>query len=212
MQPLRALTRLADLRIGFCDGEGITAELLSGLSLLTCLQLRSGVELDILAGKTLLQHLDLGGCSVAGGAAGAAQLLCELQLLQQLTCLQLAGTLAAVEDGVPHAAAYSALTASSKLQRLDISSNTLPAGAWQHVFPAGRRLPHLETLLISGAKLPSGDPAAAPDFSRVVSCCPGLRNLCMHSLQYEEEQLEPLRQLRGLRTLTDLWSCIWEDP
>jgi hypothetical protein len=106
---------------------------------------------------TQLQRLELVKCSIAGGPAGAAQLLSHLQALQQLTYLDvnnldLTGRLDS-DSASPPAAAYSSLTASSKLLHLDISWGVLPAGAWQHMFPAGKQLPHLRTLIISHVKL-----------------------------------------------------------
>jgi hypothetical protein len=112
-----------------------------------------------------------------------AQQLAELQPLQQLTCLILHASLVvededADEDGFPSvpAAAYSALTASSRLQHLRISNCTLPAAVWQHIFPPGRQLPHLRELDMSADEHYS-TPKAAPDDARLVSCCPGLQSI-----------------------------------
>jgi hypothetical protein len=72
--------------------------------------------------------------------------------MQQLTHLDLKTCLRAVsapyraETGRPPVAAYAALTASSKLQYLDISGACLPPGVWQHLFPADRQLPSLQFL------------------------------------------------------------------
>jgi hypothetical protein len=66
------------------------------------------------------------------------------------------GDLRVVDQGIPPAAAYAALTASSKLQQLDISSCVLPAGVWQYVFPVGRQLPHLQKFDMAD-NLPSAD-------------------------------------------------------
>jgi hypothetical protein len=218
LRPLQVLTRLVDLRLGSRDAESITTEMLSGLCLLTRLDLPGDspgttIAPGALAGKTRLQHLDIRRCNIADGAAGVAELLSQLQHLTQLTHLDLIESLAVVEDGNPPAAAYSALTASSKLHRLDITGCMLPVGVWQHIFPAGRQLPHLQNLLISKATDPSGEPADAPDGSRIISCCPGLQGLCMHSLVYIEEELAPLEaleQLGKLRLITTLWDSIMD--
>ena len=98
------------------------------------------------------------------------------------------------------ASAYSALTASSKLQRLALHQCNLPAGVWQHMFPAGRQLPHLQELDISWVNYP--DPAAAPEGSCLVSCCPGVRVLHMQELECSAELLTPLTGLIGLRELS----------
>jgi hypothetical protein len=105
-------------------------------------------------------------------------------------------------------AAYAALTAGSKLQRLDIRYCTLPAGAWQHIFPAGRQLLHLQMLDLGGVLELSGELAAtwhlhsaAPDLRLITSCCPGLRDLCMHSAHLPAERLTPLTGLQHLTLL-----------
>jgi hypothetical protein len=168
-----------------------------------------GVDLepDALAGKTRMQHLDFGTCKLRGGAAGAAQLLSHLQSMQQLTHLSVCEDVV-LSGGNPPASAYAALTASSKLQYLDIWYQTLPAGVWQHVFPAGRQLPNLQTLKFScwtfflfsfWGNYKELNPA--PEGSRLVSCCPGLQSLHLGSLQCSAELLAPLQGLSRLQTL-----------
>jgi hypothetical protein len=206
LQPLQALTVLREVHIDL-DSTSRAFRIGTGMlsaSHLKCLCLEGNVALEagVLADKTELQHLSLGLKNLPGGAARVAQLLSELQHLHQLTYLDLQGSMRATADNPP-AAAFSALTASSKLQYLDISKCTLPAGVWQHILPrAGRQLEHLQELEISGVWLPTGDFAAAPDGSRLVSCCPGLQSLCMQCLQSRAEQLAPLQDLSGLRSLS----------
>jgi hypothetical protein len=214
LQPLQDLTRLVDLRLGGArsslDGR-ITASILSGLSDLTHLELYCSFEPGVLDGKTKLQHLE---CSKPlGSAAGAAQLLSQLQHMQQLTHLGLRCSLKAVKQGSPPATAYSALTASSHLQHLTISECELPAGVWQHVFPAGRQLPHLRSLNISprppprkcipiaAGEPPSYGPARSFESSCLVSCCPGLQCLDMKWLGMSTELLAPLQGLSGMQEL-----------
>ena len=69
------------------------------------------------------------------------------------------------------------------------------------MFPAGRQLPHLQTLDVSYVTVPEGTPAAAPDGIRLVSCCPGLQPLGMRGLRCNAELLAPLQRLSGLHTL-----------
>ena len=209
LQHMTALTRLVDLRLLLVGRHGynITASMLSGAQHVTYLKLmgrgisgvrRVSLEPAALAGKTMLQHLEL--CQPSGGAvgtAGTAQLLCELHQLQQLTWLALHGLQGT--DAGPPAAAYTALTASSKLQRLDVSKCTVPAGVWQHVFPAGKQLPQLQDLRMSDVTFPAG-PAAAPEGTRLVSCCPGLQVLRLQRLQCQGL----LTALQGLSSLTSL--------
>jgi hypothetical protein len=101
-----------------------------------------------------------------------------------------------VEERNPPAATYAAVTASSKVQHLSITECRLPAGVWQHLFPAGRQLLHLTSLDISAI-----DATAAPEGSRLVSCCPNLQSLNICYLQYPAKQLTQLQGLSGLHTL-----------
>mgnify|MGYP001806927977 CR=1 FL=1 len=127
-----------------------------------------------------------------------AQLLSQLQHLQQLTRLTLRFM---VKQNQP-AAAFSALTVSSQLQHLDITNCKLPAAAWQHIFPTARQLPLLRSLDISNGRTPMGGWAAAPEGSRLVSCCPGLQCLGIRGLEYSTEMLLALQGLSGLHILS----------
>ena len=154
----------------------------------------------VLAGKPCLQHLELTECSMLD-AAGTAELMYYIEQLQELTHLNFSNSLKCGRVWVypnPPAAAYSALTASSKLQHLDISGCTVPAGVWQKLFSPNKQLPHLRALHISGVR--SGS-AAAPDGSLLTSCCPGLQLLDMRDMRYSAEQLSPLAELSGLHEL-----------
>jgi hypothetical protein len=105
-------------------------------------------------------------------------------------------------SAIAPAAAYSVLTASSKLQHLMIYHCQLPAGAWQHMFPAARQLPHLTMLDLSNVCKPdSASPALAPGASSLVSCCPGLQALRIQHLLCSAEPLAPLTGLSSLREL-----------
>jgi hypothetical protein len=158
------------------------------------------LEPAALAGKTRLQHLELDTCPLLELDSGVEQLLSQLQHMHQLTCLMLPEGLHKSVPCAP-AAAYAALTASSKLQHLDVSYCCLPAGVWQHVFPSGRQLLQLLTLNIAQVKHPGEFPAAAPAGSCLVSCCPNLQSLDMRGLQLREELLTALQGLSGLHTL-----------
>jgi hypothetical protein len=201
---LQALTRLVDLRLGsFTDdvcSSIASADMLSGLSRLTRLDLKGfeGVDAGVLAGKTLLQHLDLSHNTTDDGP-DAAELLSMLQPLQQLTHLNLDGSWAEFEEGsAPTAAAFSALTASTKLQYLRMHGCMVPSGVWQHMFPAGRRLLHLRSLDLSHATAASGGKAMAPEGSCIVRSCPGLKTLHIYGLQHNTKSLAPLGKRKGL--------------
>jgi hypothetical protein len=110
-----------------------------------------------------------------------------------------------VADGNPPAAAYSALTASSKLVHLDIGYCNLPAGVWQHIFPAGRQLPYLQFLYITFLRHPGGDEGMPPTGSTLVGCCPSLQVLDICGLQYSAALLATLQRLTELTGLSTLY-------
>jgi hypothetical protein len=205
LQLLHVLSGLVDLR--FKSAGPVDSSMLSGMQNLTRLELSlAGEKLELepgaLAGQTKLQHLCLDACDIVGDAAGFAQLLSSLQPLQQLTHLSLPD----VEGSSPSASAYAALTASSKLQHLDISGCTLPAGVWQHVFPTGRQLPNFQSLNIALVRQPTAD-NPYEDAPRLVSCCPGLQSLQLWSLRRSAKLLASLQGLSGLHTLR----CGWDN-
>jgi hypothetical protein len=200
----------------------INAGLLSGMQQLTQLKVHScympgatvhnssSFDPGALVGHAQLQHLELHYCTLVGGSAGTAQLLLYLPHLQHLTSLDFRGSLPRDQTGPPDAA-YSALTASSKLVHLGVSVCTVPQSVWQYVFPADRQLPHLQTLAFAELKqqrevtslyfLPEDDAAPIPDGDRLVRCCPGLRSLQMPGLLYDAALLAPLTGLTGLEQL-----------
>jgi hypothetical protein len=200
LRRLQGLTRLLELRLCGVNANALQASMLSGMQGLRVLKLHMlhSFELGVLASKPCVQHLELVDCWVPTSAVG--QLLSYLPSLQMLTHLELKDNNLS-EDPSPPAAAYSALTASSKLQYLDISSFTLPTRAWEHVFPDGRQLPHLQTLVIQGVLEPADAAAIAPEGSRLVSCCPGLQSLSLQGLQFTHVLLAPLTGLSSLQEL-----------
>ena len=211
LDSLQGLTMLQDLRLRLQPAGTVRASALSSSAQLTHLEVLGQVTVDMLssssfeaalfAGMTQLQHVELKLCAVQGGVAGVTEVLSHLQHMQQLTYLCLMRSL---RDAAP-AAAYLALVASSKLQHLDISCCRLPGGVWQHVFPAGRQLPHLQSLDISGWMDGAGSLVLeAPEGSTLVSCCPGLRSLWMSHLKYSEGQVASLTGLSALQHL-----CLW---
>jgi hypothetical protein len=163
LQPLQGLTCLADLRLCLKEPTAVEISIIARARQLTRLQLSGLAKLGpgALAALTQLQHLQLVQKSITYGAVGAVQLLSELQLLQQLTHLGLSCCVM-VEGSNPPAGAFTALTASSKLQHLDIRCCRLPAGVWQHIFPAGRQLPQLRGLHIANVSKPGPGKTTAP--------------------------------------------------
>jgi hypothetical protein len=207
LQPMHALSRLLVLHIDMvCAPPGehasVSASMLSQAVDLTALELRGcDIEPAVLAGKQQLQHLHLANCTPPGDAVWVLQLLSHLQPLMQLTYLNLTRSLWDVEGDNPPATAYSAITASSKLQHLDITECLLPPGVWQHMFPMGRQLPHLQNLNLSEVEQADGGYAIAPEGNRLVSCCPGLQELTMTGLQGSVGQLGALQHMSGLHSL-----------
>ena len=197
---MHALTRLVDLRLKLNNEAGddrVTARMLSSIQQLTRLELwLCNVEPSVLAGRTQLQHLTLGCCNVEScSAAWVEQLLSYLQPLQQLTHLNLTYSLQGVEGDHPPAAAYTALTASSKLQHLNIHWCMLPLGVWQCIFPAGRPLPNLRYLDLAYVRQPSRAYAPAPEGRHLFSCCPGLQYVDVRGLQCGAELMALLHGL-----------------
>jgi hypothetical protein len=212
LQPMQALSRLRDLRLlGLANSfkPRITASMLSGMPHLTRLVFgQMEVDPGAFAGKSQLQHLAAKWCSVNAGATcapadrapGVAQLLSHLQQLTQLTYLGLTNSLGAGEDYPLTAAAYSSLTASSKLQYLDIGACRLPTGIWEHMVPAGRKLQQMQYLRMSIICRWSNGPAA-PEGEWLVGCCPSLQSLDMRAVQCNAELLAALQGLSELHTL-----------
>jgi hypothetical protein len=202
---------------------------IAGMSFLSCTVIcATCLYVGVLAGKTQLQHVTLHCSGTYGGGTGLSlrPLLSHLQELQQLTHLHLAASLKlSPSDARCHpAAAFSALTASNKLQYLDLGGCELPEGVWQHMFPAGRQLPHLTLLDIANVRQPGAaaaplhrclTAATAPDVSHLISCCPSLQSLDMTSLQCSAEQLAPLQGLTGcahcgwVTPIPDVWARVW---
>ena len=196
LRHLLGLTRLQDLRLPFRNPHTVTASALSALQRITRLTVNASLgygervfQPGALVGKTQLQHLEVVGYNIAGASTGVAQLMSYLQHLQQLAILNLSHTLID-QDAVAPEEVYSALTASSELHRLSICGCILPAGVWQHMFPAGRLLPRLQSLDICGVLFPAG-PAPAPHKSLLATCCPGLRVLTQHHCNMSPHQPLP---------------------
>ena len=145
---------------------------LSGLESLWLYNCRS-IDPLLLAPLTKLQHLDLDSTSPAGGAKGAAVLLEVLPRLQNLTHLDLSECLC---DAVSApAAAFSALTASSKLEFLDIQYTEPPEGALACLL--GRTLPQLQCLNLNGICSTCPDGLNERELRQLVKACPHLRSL-----------------------------------
>ena len=125
-----------------------------------------------------------------------------LNTLTNLQRLQLRG--GKLQPAVATAEDYAALTASSGLTLLDLTGiaeqNGLPAAAYGMMFPAGRSMPRLAALQWDAEVLQQQQ-----IWSRVVSGCPKLRELCLRDhgeLQPTEAQAGALETARGLLLLS----------
>jgi hypothetical protein len=149
---------LEDLSLNYCDLEP------------SCLlPLTTGLTRLEVWNSTLLpqQYSDL----------GTSQLL---QVLARLTALRVL-VVDWIHDVWPQQqlTRYSALTASSNLQDLRINDCSIPTAAWAHMFPAGRKLPHLRTFQGDRSGIedaPAPQPFDSTAIQRLASCCPGLQD------------------------------------
>ena len=204
---LGALTRLQSLRLLLADDTTVgpsNAPDLTFPASLTALFLLTPVEPWVLSlVPTGLQKLQV-LCAEGGPVEGHGSLLCGMARLQRLTELVL-HTKGPVWP--PVGPAYSALTASSSLEYMSLVDTYFPPGVWSHVFPAGRKLPHLTYLT---SRVPEDDDRiyeidgvtppqwGAADIASLVSCCPYLCGLDSLPLQPGV----PLSELHKLTTLT----------
>jgi hypothetical protein len=92
------------------------------------------------------------------------------------------------EQGVPPLTAFSALTASSQLQRLHVDGykhDTLPRGAAKYVLPSGQQLRQLTYLDITHSGFgfyPSSWRLTSKDLRRIAVSCAGLQSLSIQGL------------------------------
>jgi hypothetical protein len=135
------------------------------------------------------------------GTSGAARLL---QLLARLTALQTLQLDSVASDWPQQLSLFSALTASSDLQRLYIQDCGIEGEAWAHVLPAGRTLPNLRSLAVlrsrkASAQQQQGHAVCSAAIHRLDSCCPGLESLNL--LLPPDVWLGSLQRLKSLTQL-----------
>jgi hypothetical protein len=226
LKGLSLLTNLRDLQVTNCqpilelipgvrlEWYSITADMLTGMQQLTKLQLHIqnfgqrclDVKPGMLSTKSHLQHLSLCASLEPLSEWSVSGFLPELQQLTQLTYLELDFVL---DPPVPSAAAYAALTASSKLQVLRLGYCKLPPRVWQHLLPPGKQLLQLQELRVGLQPAYEGLhtlPEGGADLDTLVGCCPNLRVL--HGLQLDGEPADVLPSLTSLTGLQCLgvWS------
>lgn len=230
LRHISTLTALDDLHI--CSGlpEGrdapsdsedeptaaFTASMLQPLSRRTSLQLDGdGADVFVefephaLRGKPSMQHLSLPFVYFeVDGQPDESAVFAELRQLRELTHLDLQRSFFGAPDGsVLPAAACTSLAASSKLQHLDISSNTFPLGLWRELFNPSRQLLQLQVLDIARTNYKSLHEDSdllltAADAQRLASCCPGLQHLSAYGTLRDTAAVAALSPLSSsLRTL-----------
>jgi hypothetical protein len=137
----------------------------------------------------------------AGVGNGVIAFLSHLGNLQHLTHLELHSMFVSRPWEPTHGrsaptAVFTALTASSSLQHLELRDVWMPPGALQHVFPPGQQRPELRTVVLSECLLPQG--VEADDVSTLVACCGNLQRfelLCCDTDPVAELPAELLRPL-----------------
>lgn len=148
LQHLSSLTGLQQLNLksikaAVCSPSTMPA--FSALTALTSIRL-TGCALDpaVLHDSTQIQALRLQGVTIVGPEGGtlvAPRLLSCIARMPRLKHLVLDLEAAA---RIFELNAYTALTASSKLQQLRLVNNNLPCGVWQAMFPAQQAWPNLK--------------------------------------------------------------------
>jgi hypothetical protein len=132
-----------------------------------------------------------------------------LEQMQQLSSLHLQSM-----EGESAAEHYAALTASSHLAELSLVMCSMAPTAAQHMFQAGRLLPHLHTISVCGMPYDMWNEEAAEihglnigpglDAARLAACCPALQSLGTVVLEEDvcAADLLPLLQLTALTYLS----------
>jgi hypothetical protein len=195
-----------------CRGWGSRAMLPAQLPQLSGLQrvnLRDGhFYPSVLGSMHHLQQLHIEGCLLPDEQPAAAARAPVMALLDALGCLRKLTSLCihCINldcSGVP-AQAFSALTVASGLQHLtfDMHDYDAPLGAVQHMFPAGKQLPQLNTLgfeSLSDAEPGEGYMTAA-DVRSIAAACPALERLGLDNalLRHAETGLPVLQSCTSL--------------
>jgi hypothetical protein len=218
LQSFAQLTRLAitqaDFPISMETVPAIAA--LTGLRSLQLSLCRMGVDPAVLGPLSQLQELDISFSELLGGPAGMSVLLAWLPKVQHLTHLAISGHQWGMQLGglsqqavggrgavlaVPPQA-YSAFTASTALQHLELSFMDVPAAAWEHIFPAGRQLPSLTTFCREqDSDSLAGTLLQSQHISCIARCCCNLQSLQLPSSVQQGACMQPLLQLPNLQEL-----------
>jgi hypothetical protein len=99
---------------------------------------------------------------------------------------------------VPNPEAYSAFTASSRLQILDLTAAWLPPGAWAGIFPPSRQLLQLTSLRL--VNMPNS--LSSSDLASLVASCPAVGSLDLARSGSYGEELSVFKKLTSLTKLS----------
>lgn len=130
-------------------------------------------------------------------AVGIATLLAVLPNMQQLTHLDLTECL----NWPNPPQAYSALTASTKLEALIVRCGHFPDDICRYMFPEHHVLPHLKQLVLN-SNWPHNVALDAGDVARLARSCPAIQHLDVDFGRQSADRLLHLTQLTALTLLT----------
>lgn len=211
LAPLEQLQHLSSLELHLAPHLAFSTSTTPVLTVLQHLELFCWRELEpaLLASMSRLQDLNLNAWASKHSSADAiAAFLGALSQLTGLTALRLQHVLQLQDNLLPNVgpaapqqqldpAVCAALTASTLLQRLHVSSATLPEGVWQRTFRTGWLLPNMRELHLSGITALLGD----AELLLLVQACPGLTAVLLRGALQAGVSLAPLLQLKELRDL-----------
>jgi hypothetical protein len=207
--PLQHVQHLTDLQELVLDVEPfkiVTAAALSSLQRLTLLELGSGgggylvFEPAALGCVPQLARLVLTKFTLPGGGDSMTEFMSHLGALQQLEHLALR-VIPRNASAAP-AAAFAALTASSKLEHLEMRSIHMEHDAWAHMFPPQQQHPALRYVAVSGCFHPRR--VAADDVGMLVSFCSNLQRLELEHGNGSKLEIPGGKLLAPLQTLQQL--------
>lgn len=211
---LSSLQALQSLTCLFLEGAhfSLTSSTTPHLRLLLCLQALqlhacNGLEPVLLSKLTLLETLELWLTPLCNDfdsgpepSTATERFFALLPKLTRMTALVLHY---ALHDSAPTAAAYAAITASSRLQSLDLCSTVIPVGAWQHIFPLqGRQLLQLSSLNLRLNIRNRQQGIDGSGLQGLVHTCPSLQQLELSRAVQTGASLTALQQLSALTQLS----------
>lgn len=132
------------------------------------------------------------------GMSGGVALLSGVAGLSHLESLSLS-TLTPEVEWPPTSAAYTALSASSKLQRLEVRDCGLPAGVWDCVWSRSSCLPEMHSFQMSESDLVDGSSMSVEAVLGLARVCPSLSDL-----EITLSQASAVAALQSLPALTYL--------